>query len=77
MVTQLQTLPYATFLNCPDKLLILNTVCASSYGLMFYLPSLFGIFPSGDLVGDLCSGLPGVCGVPGGLQGLPVRAAMP
>lgn len=33
--------------------------------------------PSGDSAADLCSGLPGVRGVPGRLQGLPVRAALP
>lgn len=33
--------------------------------------------PLGDPAGDLCPGLPGVCGVPGGLQGVPVRAAVP
>ena len=31
----------------------------------------------GDSAGDLCPGFPGVCGVPGGLQGLPVRTALP
>ena len=33
--------------------------------------------PLGDFASDLCPGLPGVCGFPGRLQGLPIRAALP